>query len=53
MILNIVLNILLIPHLGVIGAAWATLISYTILILPIIKIIKHKEETGIVLPLVK
>ncbi len=27
-LLNIVLNILLIPRLGIIGAAWATLISY-------------------------
>lgn len=32
-ILNIILNIFLIPRFGIIGAAWATAISYTILCL--------------------
>lgn len=31
MILNIVLNFILIPKLGLLGAAWATLISYSIM----------------------
>lgn len=42
MILNVSLNIVLIPILGITGAAWATLISYAILILPIFLILKLK-----------
>ena len=30
MIANIILNLILIPKLGLIGAAWATLISYMV-----------------------
>ena len=32
-IFNIILNILMIPHFGILGAAWATLISFTIQLL--------------------
>ncbi|OGG66098.1 hypothetical protein A3I99_02030 [Candidatus Kaiserbacteria bacterium RIFCSPLOWO2_02_FULL_45_11b] len=42
MITNIALNVLLIPVYGITGAALATLISYAILILPIILIFKLK-----------
>lgn len=42
MILNVCLNIILIPTLGITGAAWATLISYAILILPMFLILKIK-----------
>lgn len=38
MVLNIVLNIILIPTLGITGAALATLISYTVLTIPVILI---------------
>lgn len=41
-ILNIVLNFILIPRLGMIGAAWATFISYAILLLPILPLLKNK-----------
>jgi len=42
MIINVLLNIYLIPIYGVSGAAWATLISYAFLILPSILILKLK-----------
>jgi len=42
MILNVILNILLIPTFGVAGAAWATLISYIVLVFPVILIFKIK-----------
>ena len=32
-VFNIILNILMIPHFGILGAAWATLISFTIQLL--------------------
>lgn len=38
MVLNVVLNIILIPPFGIVGAAWATLISYTVLTLPVLMI---------------
>lgn len=40
---NILLNLLLIPRLGIIGAAWATLIAYTLLVYPLITIIRRKK----------
>lgn len=40
MIINIVLNLILIPIYGIVGSAWATLISY--LIIPIIVILFYK-----------
>ncbi len=42
MVCNVVLNIYLIPKLGMDGAAWATFISYIILALPILHLIKKK-----------
>ncbi len=42
MALNVVLNVILIPPYGVMGAASATLISYAILILPAILILRIK-----------
>lgn len=42
MVINVILNIILIPSQGIIGAAWSTLISYIILILPIILILRLK-----------
>ncbi len=44
MILNVFLNILFIPQYGIVGAAWSTLISYFILILPILLIFKIKAK---------
>ena len=47
MFLNIILNIILIPRLGLIGAAWATLISYSagpIVLFIINKISKNKNN---------
>ena len=44
-ILNIILNIILIPKYGIIGAAWATLIS--LLILGILRIIEVKKILGL------
>ena len=35
-VLNITLNILMIPHLGILGAAQATLISYAVLVLSVL-----------------
>lgn len=42
MVVNIGLNLYLIPSYGVIGAAWATFVSYMILSLPVIYIFKLK-----------
>ncbi len=42
-IANILLNLLLIPRLGIIGAAWATLIAYTLLIYPLVHIIRRRS----------
>jgi O-antigen/teichoic acid export membrane protein len=42
MVLNVLLNLLLIPIFGITGAAFATLISYAILVLPIILIFRLK-----------
>lgn len=42
MMLNIALNLLLIPTMGMTGAAWATLISYAILIVPVVMIFRLK-----------
>lgn len=42
MSLNIALNIVLIPAYGMIGAAWATLISYSLLALPIVLVFHIK-----------
>ncbi len=42
MILNVLLNMLLIPSFGITGAAFATLISYAILVVPIILILRLK-----------
>jgi O-antigen/teichoic acid export membrane protein len=44
MILNILLNIIFIPQYGITGAAWSTLISYSILILPLMLIFKIKAK---------
>lgn len=42
MLLNVFLNLLLIPNYGIVGAAWATLVSYAFLLSPIIFLyIKH------------
>jgi len=42
-ILNILLNLYLIPKYGIIGAAWSTFISYTLLALPFIFIVRLKK----------
>jgi Na+-driven multidrug efflux pump len=41
--LNIGLNLLLIPRFGIIGAAWATFISYIMLLLPIVILFRMKH----------
>ena len=41
-ILNTVLNLILIPRLGIQGAAWSTLISYVVLSLPLLYVFKLK-----------
>jgi O-antigen/teichoic acid export membrane protein len=44
-IINIILNLIFIPHLGIAGAAWATIISYsTIPIMIFISLKKTKNE---------
>lgn len=43
-ILNTVLNLLFIPHYGLVGAAWATLISYAVLVLPLLPLIIYKDS---------
>lgn len=42
MIVNIVLNFILIPIMGIEGAAWATFVSYTVVALPIFGLIWKK-----------
>jgi Na+-driven multidrug efflux pump len=42
MILNIILNLILIPMFGIIGSAYATLISYMIIPLGVL-ILKYKK----------
>lgn len=42
MVLNVGLNFLLIPIMGITGAAWATLISYIVLTIPLFLILKIK-----------
>jgi len=44
MVVNVVLNILLIPTYGIVGAAFATLMSYAILTLPAVLIFKIDER---------
>jgi len=47
-ILNILLNIILIPKFGIIGASWATAISYTVTF--ILKIITYAKISGNPIP---
>ncbi len=42
-VLNILLNLYLIPKYGIVGAAWSTFISYTLLALPFILIVRLKK----------
>ena len=42
-VLNILLNLYLIPKYGIVGAAWSTFISYTLLALPFILIVRLKN----------
>lgn len=42
-VLNILLNLYLIPKYGIVGAAWSTFISYTFLALPFILIVRLKK----------
>ncbi len=43
MVLNVVLNIWLIPKYGILGATWATFFSYIIIALPLIHLIRRKN----------
>lgn len=47
MIVNIALNILLIPIYGIEGAAWATFVSYIAIAFPLLLIILKKPEEGL------
>ena len=44
MVFNIILNLVLIPKYGIIGAAYATLISYSIVVISIILFPKTREQ---------
>lgn len=43
-ILNTLLNILFIPSYGLVGAAWATLISYAVLAVPLLPLIIYRNS---------
>lgn len=44
-VLNIILNFYLIPRFGIVGAAWSTFLSYAVLALPLILIVRLHRET--------
>lgn len=43
MLVNIVLNLILIPKYGIVGSAWATFISYLLLGLPLLLLFRKKK----------
>ncbi len=43
-VINILLNLILIPYLGIYGAAWSTFISYMLLAFPVVLILIMQEK---------